>query len=841
MKIRLLFAAFCIFFIAATSAAQTLPDVDIPVTSRNYHEICRQLDAWFATDPESATDCPDNDMVKYLRWKWWWRDRVNPDGSFPELREQWLESRKLEAASAADRNNSPVWQHEGPKNNPNYGYWGMGRTKNVAFHPSNPDVMWVGTPDGGIWKTTDGGQNWVAQGDGLPYLPVSVILVDHQNPETIYISLGDKGGWWMWNLGVYKSTDGGETWAPTSLDWQLSQNNVIYNMIMSPADPKVLFAATNRGIMRTADGGESWQNLRAGEYTDIEFKTGDPATIYAAHHNYWGTSQVVRSTDGGATWVQITQFTDSQNEIRLAASPLQPDWLAVHFSNGHRLLLSKDGGQTYTEHVAPEDDWGIFCFSPTDTNTIYLCGVVVHRSQDQGATWAPITHWYNDGVHAEVHADAHDLVHDPHIPGVVWYCNDGGIYRYEEFGETWTDYSNGLAITQFYRIDVSQIGELKLMAGSQDNGGWLRTQFSGWRHTNGGDAMCQIVDPVNPAYLYTEYYGGNDIYRSNNNFISSVNIADNIPDNPSGDWVTPFLLNPRNSKTFIVGLHDVYRSFNRGDSFHKISENLTGSVDNKIRDVAMSSADTNLIVVAARANRVYRTWDGGVTWTNNSVSTNTEDITRIALDPSNTQRMWVTKGGYAAGKKVFASVNGGVNWQNKSGNLPNVPFNCIIFDTLTNYLIAGSDIGVFYTDADNINWKPYGIGMPAVYVLDLKVRQNTRRLYAGTHGRGVYSVSLEQVVGTENPAAEPEMGAVVYPNPVGAQLFFRTGEGQLFSGVIRMTDVTGRVALTRAVDGMRLDDLVLDVAGIPAGVYVLQAIDSQGARKIVQRVVVSRK
>jgi hypothetical protein len=432
-------------------------------------------------------------------------------------------------------------------------------------------------------------------------------------------------------------------------------------------------------------------------------------------------------------------------------------------------------------------------------------------------------------------------VHDPHVPGVIWYCNDGGIYRYEEFGETWTDYSNGLAITQFYRIDVSQIGELKLMAGSQDNGGWLRTQFSGWRHTNGGDAMCQIVDPVNPAYLYTEYYGGNDIYRSNNNFISSVNIADNIPDNPSGDWVTPFLLNPRNSKTFIVGLHDVYRSFNRGDSFHKISENLTGSVDNKIRDVAMSPSDTNLIVAAARANRVYRTWDGGATWTNNSVSTNTEDITRIALHPSNPQRMWVTKGGYASGKKVFASVNGGVNWQNKSGNLPNVPFNCIIFDTLTNYLIAGSDIGVFYTDADNINWKPYGIGMPAVYVLDLKVRQNTRRLYAGTHGRGVYSVSLEQVVGTESPVGGVQDAAVVYPNPTGAQLFFRTGETNPFSGNIRMTDVTGRIALSKSVDGMRLDDLVLDVTGLPTGVYVLQAVDAGGVQRVVQRVVVNKQ
>ena len=92
------------------------------------------------------------------------------------------------------------------------------------------------------------------------------------------------------------------------------------------------------------------------------------------------------------------------------------------------------------------------------------------------------------------HADAHDLVHDPHIPGVVWYCNDGGIYRYEEFGETWTDYSNGLAITQFYRIDVSQIGELKLMAGSQDNGGWLRTQSASTRWPKpGASGSCPVA------------------------------------------------------------------------------------------------------------------------------------------------------------------------------------------------------------------------------------------------------------------------------------------------------------------------------------------------------------
>lgn len=820
-------------------SAQTLPEVDVPVVSKNYFEICRQLDAYFEEEEaepkaEKETDCWDNEFVKYQRWKWWWRDRVNADGSFPELREQWLENRQRLAQGAQDRGIVPVWQNEGPKNNPNYGYWGMGRTKHVAFHPTNPYIMWVGTPDGGIWKTYDSGSNWEPLGDGLPYLPVSVILVDYQNPDVLYISLGDKGGWWMWNLGVYKSTDGGNTWAPTGLDWKLSQENVIYNMVMSPTDPQTIFVASNRGVMRTTDGGGSWQTLRTGEYTDVEFRPNDPNTLYAAHHDYWGTSQLDKSTDGGNTWTQISAFTVSQNEIKLAMNPLMPDWLGVHFSNGKRFMLSKDGGQTFADNAAPDDDWGIFAFSPTDTNMVYICGTVVNRSTDQGATWAPITHWYDDGIHAEVHADAHDLVYSPHNPNEIWYCNDGGLYSYDESVETWIDYSDGLAIAQFYRIDVSQTGSLKIAAGSQDNGGWLRTPF-GWKHTNGGDAMCQIIDPEDNNIMYTEYYGGNDIYRGTGDFNDAVNIADNIPDNPSGDWVTPFILNPQNNKTFLVGLHDVYRSYDRGDHFHKISENLTGNVDNKLRDIVMSPSDTN-IIITARANRMYKTINGGQTWTSSVVST-TEEITRLAMAPNNPQRIWVTKSGYTASKKVFSTSNGGTTWQNRTGNLPNVPINCILFDTLTNYLLVGTDIGVYYTDADAINWKPYGLDMPAVYVLDLKIRESTRRLYAGTHGRGVYSVSLEQLVGTEEGGKTPSEKATVYPNPAQTQVYFKTSSSEVFEGKIQLEDAMGRLVLAKNVSGQLLRDQVLDVSALPAGVYFLQATNRNGSVVVAEKVV----
>lgn len=833
-----LLLALGLFGSSIALAQTTLPDVEIPITSRNYFDICQQLDAYFVEEynADDDTDCWDNEKVKYQRWKAWWRDRVQADGSFPNLRAQWFDYQKHFKAAAQNRNEQPIWTNEGPTQNPNAGYWGMGRTKHVAFHPTDPNTFFVGTPDGGFWKTSDDAETWTPMGDGLPYLPVSVILINPQHPDTMYISLGDKGGWWNWNLGVYRSNDGGETWAPTGLDWELSEENVIYNLVMAPHNPEVLLAATNRGIRRSIDGGQNWTTLRSGEYTDIRFRPGDDSTIYAAHHDYWATSQVVKSTDGGETWTKMSDFQVTNNDLRLAVSPVQTDWLGVHFSNGKRFLLSKDGGQTYSNHAAPEDDWGVFSFSASDSNIVYLGGVSMSRSTDQGATWEKITHWYNDGIHDEVHADSHDLLHSPHNNRELWYCNDGGLYRYNEDTEDWTDLSNGLGIAQFYRIAVSEAGQLRIAAGSQDNGGWLRTPF-GWRHTNGGDAMCQIIDPLNSNIMFTEYYGGNDIYRSMNGFATDVNIADNIPGQPSGDWVTPFILNTQNPKTFLVAFEDVFRSFDRGNTFHKISENLTGGPDNDLRDIAMSVSDTNFIAVS-RGNRVYKTVNGGQNWTSRLVSTN-EDITRICIHPTNNDRMWVTKSGYADGKKVFTTNNNWLTAQNISGNLPNVPANCILYDSLTNYLLVGTDIGVFYTDADQIDWKPYGIGMPAVYVLDLKIRQYTRKLYAGTHGRGVYSVDLETLVSTQQPA-QVEVEAQVFPNPTRDVLLFKTASNQVFEGKIELLDATGRKVLGKNIGRQPLDQVVLDVANLPSGVFFLHALNVQGQTVLREKVVVAK-
>lgn len=826
----------CLSF-GALLNAQTLPKFDFPIQSKNYVDICRQLDAYFEDEYEADdTDCWDNARVKYERWRWFWRDRVNPDGSMPDLKAQWNERQHLFSA-AHSRNNQPLWQNEGPTLNPNGGYWGMGRTKHVAFHPTDSLVFFVGTPDGGIWKTDNGGATWAALGDGLPYLPVAIILIDHQHPDTMYISLGDKGGWWQRNLGVYKSTDGGMTWAPTALDWTLDDFKVIYEMIMSPDDPQTIFVATNHGILRTADGGASWQTLHSGEFTDIQFRPGDANTLYAAQHNYWENSQLIKSTDGGTTWTQMTNAQVQYNTINIAVTPAAPDWVGLRYSQGKQFHLSKDGGATFEfKSEMPED--AHFSFSAVDTNIIYTGNVVVFRSTDQGASWQQITNWYNNGVQTEVHADVHDIVPHPHRPGEIYFCNDGGIYRYQEYDEAWIDLSEGLGIAQFYRIAVSEAGFLRLAAGSQDNGGWLRTSNNSWKHTNGGDAMCQAIDPTNSSVLYTEYYGGNTIYRSDNLFFSYTVISDNLPDDPSGDWVTPFLLNPHNPNTFLAGFHDLYRSFDRGDHFHKISDNLTGSVDNKIRDVAYSPADSNMIV-ATWSNRLYKTTDGGQNWKTHYVP-GQEGITRVALHPSNTLKMWAVKGGYEAGKKVYRSINGGQIWGNISQNLPNVPINCILFDAITNYLIVGTDIGVYYTDADNIFWQPYGIGMPNVYVLDLKIRETSRILYAGTHGRGVYAAPMELLVDTDEQAGADDFGVKIYPNPARNTLYLSADNGALAESRVQLFDVNGRVVISRKFSAQESGAVSFDTGSLPGGLYFLKLEDAKGWIKATEKVLIQR-
>ena len=599
---------------------------------------------------------------------------------------------------------------------------------------------------------------------------------------------------------------------------------------MKADDPQTLLAATNKGLHRTTDGGDHWTKAYDGEITDLKLKPDDANVVYAISHDYWGNDKLIKSTDGGDTWEISFTFTETQSDSKIAVTPAAPEWVGWRMSNGKKFWLSKDAGENFEYRSEMPEDWQI-SFSPTDSNIVYACGVVVNKSTDQGLTWNPITHWYNNGIVPEVHADVHDIVFYPHNPDLVFFCNDGGIYKHNEKLNTWDDLSNGLGIAQFYRIAISETGPFRLAAGSQDNGGWLKKGNLPWSHTNGGDAMVQAIDPTNSNIMFTEYYGGNAIYRSTNSWLSNVIISDNLPENTSGDWVTPFVMNPLRPASMIFGFDDIYKTYDRGDHFEKISNNLTGSVDYKLRDVRYAPSDTN-IIVASWNNKFYRTTNGGQTWYTKTVPSN-EAITRLAVHPNNPNIIWATKGGYESARKVYRSINGGSVWSNISGQLPNVPVNCIIYDSLTNYLIIGTDIGVYYTDANTINWQRYGQGIPNVWVLDLQIRQTTRTLYAGTHGRGVYSAPMDLITST---GPEPVANEIrVFPNPAGASFMVQNIPA---GGRVAVIDMMGREVMQQTAGNETVT--TLQTARLGSGLYALRITDASGRWIATQRVVVQK-
>ncbi|MCU0430856.1 MAG: hypothetical protein MUF42_12905 [Cytophagaceae bacterium] len=682
----------------------------------------------------------DSEYVKFKRWEWYWRDRVLPDGSFPDLAS--LESTNKEARSMKQAAAGGAWSCFSQTNTTG-GYNGMGRATSIAFHPSNPDIYYVGAPIGGIWKTTNRGASYTALGDQLLFVSVGEIQIDYNNPNTIYISIGDNTGWWNPSLGVMKSTDGGLTWANTGLSFTFNAGVAIYRLEISPTNSNVLIAATTNGIYRTTNGGTNWTQVRAGSHGDVKFRPGDGNTVYAASDDYWGNSNVYRSNDGGVNWTQVSNFNTTNSFLRINVSAANNNKIVAIITNGRDFYVSNDQGNTWTQRTdVPED--AFLYISPVDANVIYSGYVNVYRSNDNGGTWTKITHWHGGMPEPEVHADHHYAKHNPADGNIMYFCCDGGIYKHQEQTNNWWELNNSLVITQFYRLATAQNNANVVIGGTQDNGGRKRDSGGAWSASNGGDAMEVAIDPGNYNIFYTTYVNG-QLYRTMDfwNFDSYHDIRVNIPGAPDGDWVTPYVIDPNNNATLVAGYKEVYRSTNRGDSWTQISAGMTGNEN--LHCIAVAKGNSN-IIYASRNNIFYATTNMGANW-NSYTLPNSERITSITVHPTNSSTIYVTRSGYNAGDKVFQSTNGGATWTNISGTLPNVPINGSVFYEASPYdgLFIGGDRGVFYRDNTMSDWIPWGNGLPNTSVTDLEIYKAGKKLRISTFGRGMWELDINDV------------------------------------------------------------------------------------------------
>ena len=731
--------------------AQSWQDAIGP-TNNNFLDIKAKADAYFEqkqlTTPLNYREIPnasgernfDKEYHKYQRWLWFWESRVYADGSFPSENHHYKEYKKYKNSNA-EKNIGPQWQNITQTTSIS-GYDGMGRTTCMAFHPSDVNTFYVGAPNGGLWKTWDGGNNYVALGNDLPFSAVGNIVLDHQDPNTIYLGMGDNTGWWNYSLGVMKSTDGGDSWNFTDLDWTFNNGVALSKLVMDPTDNQVLLAGASNGIWRTEDGGASWSNVQSGYFSDILYHPSNPSIVYAASYDYWGTSEIFRSTDGGQSFTQTSNFGISQSDLWIAVTEADPDRLLVLFKGNNELYTSLDAGQSFSlTGTAPAHDGLII--SQTNADRVWVGQLDVHRSLNGGASWNQISIWWNDGSSmAVVHADTRNVAWNPLTPNDIWFCNDGGIYKMNQNSSVFTDKSNGLVIMQYYALACSQSEPDFVIGGTQDNGGRQRISGTTWTNSNGGDAMVQAIDPTNADVFYTTYINGS-LYRTTDRWTNDTyhSISDNIPGQPSGKWVTPYVIDPNSNTTLVAGYDEIYRSTNRGDSWTQLSTNLSGGDNFTAVQVAPSNSD---VIIAAEGNRVFITTDLGNNWeTEYPPLSGGVSIQDITIDPTDENRFWVSVDGYVSSKKVYMTEDGGQTWTNFTTGLPNVPINALMYQAGSNDVIyAGTDIGVFYRNANMTEWIWWSVGMPNTVVTDIDIQYSAGIIRVSTYGRGIFERDL---------------------------------------------------------------------------------------------------
>ena len=723
--------------------------------NQNFYDVQRDFNDYW----ENKTIEKGKGWKQFKRWENFIEPRVFPDGiQYPEL--LFEEYNTLKQENNQFRMLPPnIWSQVGPSNVPLESSGrkrGIGRVNTIAFHPTDANTIYVGAPAGGFWKSINGGQTWQNSSDFLVNLGVSDIAIHPNNPDTLYIITGDRDGGDTYAYGLLKSFDGGATWQTTGLSFNITQYYKGNRVLIDPNNPNVLIVATSNGVYRSTDAGNTFVNTFSISITSIEFHPTNSNIIYGGSK---GSTSIYKSINNGINWSQAGTGLPAQSNVVRACVAVTADNPSVVYAlfggnnNGfYAIYKSNNEGQSWTQQANSPNLLGwatdgsdsdgqawydlAFEVSPQDENILFVGGVNCWKSTDGGINWNLNTHWYGGGGANYMHADEHMLKYNP-INNYIYSANDGGLYFSSDNGGDWTDISDGLQITQFYSLGVSQTVQDNVITGSQDNGTFLKNS-SNWDAVIGGDGMECIIDYTNANIMYGALYYG-DIRKSTNggNSFSSIGPASN------GAWETPYELDKNNSQIIYIGYDELYKTIDGGNNWNIITNNETNG--GKIDEIGVSKSNSNVIYFSDGAN-IFSTSNGGVSW--NGINSNLpfKTITYIIVHPTDENKVWVTLSGYTAGEKVYKTVDGGNTWINISGTLPNIPVNCIVLDQNSNSetLYIGTDLGVFTTDSTISDWNMFNnTSLPNVIVNELEIQYQSNKLFAATYGRGLWEIDLQ--------------------------------------------------------------------------------------------------
>ena len=681
------------------------------------------------------------------------------------------------------------------------------RVESIQVDEKNPGTMYVAFGSGNLWKTVNNGITWKPIFENQPSLGIGDIALAPSNSDIIYVGTGESlkkaRNFTMPGTGMYRSTNGGDTWKHIGLEdsWHIGEISV------HPTNPDIVLVSVlghfwsknvNRGIYKTEDGGKSWKHvLYIDENTgsnDIVISNSNPEVIYASMwENNPGisglNSGIYKSSDGGDNWEKLINglpYGKKMGRIGLAVSYSNPnkvyaliDNLSKNRSEAAEVYKTMDGGKLWKR--THEDELMIFpgigwyfadiYVNPKDDEEIYSLGVRIAKSVDGGKTFNNLygtVKRINPSDAKFLHLDHCELWINPKNPKHIALGNDGGLFVSYDKGESWMHYNN-IPAGEFYDITISNEEPYLIYGGTQDDATvygpakeWNNKYSDKWKYLwidawDGGDGCVTEVDPIDPSIVYFSMQNG-AIRRKNMKTGNSVSIKPKLSkENINAlnyNFITPYFISPHDNKTLYHGGNFVMKTIDQGNSWSSISPDLTKS---KILEknsfsagaIAESSLQKGLLYYGSDKGSFWVTKDDGKNWSENSKNIKDNYIRSIYPSKFSKSRVYMAMSGINyddLGNYIYISENYGKDWKSIKSNLPNEPANVIIEDLkFQNILYAGLYRGVYISFDKGNSWSILGKNLPIVSISDLIIDEKSGDLIAATHGRGIYKLNLNPI------------------------------------------------------------------------------------------------
>ncbi len=680
-----------------------------------------------------------------------------------------------------------------------------GRVTAIAAVEANPDIIYIGAASGGVWKTENGGTTWTSIFDANPTVNVGAIAVQQSNPNIIWVGTGEGNPRNSINLGqgIYKSMDGGKTWKSMGLEKTIT----IHRILIDPQHPNTIYVGalgnpfaehSERGVYKTTDGGETWTKiLYTNSLSGVGDMVMDPTNPNKLFVNMWQMRRTAydfksggpgsgfyMTLDGGKNWTKLDKNNGipygDLGRIGIAIAPSQPSRVYAMIESSKNALYRSDDGGYHWEMVNSDPAFTNnrpFYFQdiavdPQNENRLYNIYQMIARSEDGGKSFEVIIPY--SGVHPDHHAW---WIH-PQDPSFIIDGNDGGIAISRDRGKKWT-YVESLPLGQFYHINVDNEMPYNVYGGLQDNGSWTGPAYiwrdggirnAYWQTVLGGDGFDVIPDPDDSRYGYAMSQGG-ALARYDKQSGYTYSLRPPAPDLKTRlrfNWNAAFAQDPTNTNTIYYGSQFVHKSTDKGISWEIISPDLTlnnpeqqkqeqsggltiditaAENHNTILTIAPSKINNQVIWVGTDDGNVQLTRDGGKTWTN--LTPNIKGLPKESWIPQiqasryNAGEAWVVANNYRQGDfapYIYRTKDFGKTWERILDDKKAKGYAlCVLQDPVQpKLLFAGTENGLWVSIDEGKTFTQFKNGYPSVSTMDLALQEREADLAIATFGRGIW-------------------------------------------------------------------------------------------------------